>query len=105
MKNAIVTGGSRGIGAAIVKMLAENGYNVVLNYNKSFDEAMKIKNEFDNVEFFKADVSNFDEDVNLVNFAISRFGNVDLLVNNAGCDIFRHNSRYFDRRFRQNFKN
>lgn len=87
-KCAIVTGGSRGIGAEIVRELAKNDYNVVLNYNNSFVDAMKIKSAFDNVSVFKADVSNFGEDINLVNFAISKFGKVDLLVNNAGCDAF-----------------
>ena len=45
MKTVIVTGGSRGIGAAIVKELALKKYNVVLNYNKSEKEAEKIIEE------------------------------------------------------------
>ena len=56
-KTAIVTGGSRGIGAAIVHMLVQEGYNVVINYNKSEQEAKKIKEEFTSkgccVETFK----------------------------------------------------
>ena len=45
MKTVIVTGGSRGIGAAIVKELAKNNYNVVLNYNNSAETAKQIQNE------------------------------------------------------------
>ena len=60
-KTIIVTGASRGIGAAIVKMLAKEDYNIVLNYNKSEEIAKKIQEEFTkqgkNVEIFKADVS------------------------------------------------
>ena len=55
---AIVTGGAKGIGATIVEKLAQNGYTVILNYNKSVNEAEAIKNEFNNVYTFKADVSN-----------------------------------------------
>jgi NAD(P)-dependent dehydrogenase (short-subunit alcohol dehydrogenase family) len=46
MKNIIVTGGSRGIGAAIVRRFAKEGNRVILNYNKSEIEAEKIKQEF-----------------------------------------------------------
>jgi len=65
MKTAIVTGGSRGIGAAIVKMLAEEGYNVIINYNRSEEIAKRMKEEFTSkgysVETFQADVSKREE--------------------------------------------
>ena len=87
-KTAIVTGGSRGIGAAIVKMLAEEGYNVVLNYNKSEEIAKKMKEEFTKngyyVEIFKADVSKREEVKELVKFTLDKFNSIDVLVNNAG---------------------
>lgn len=87
-KTAIVTGGSRGIGAAIVKMLVEKGYNVVINYNKSVQEAKKMKEEFTSrgyiVEIFKADVSKREEVKKIVEFTIEKFKNIDVLVNNAG---------------------
>ena len=88
-KIAIVTGSSRGIGAEIVKTLSQKGYNVVLNYNKSKDLAKKIANDFSNVYTFKADVSNYDEVKNLINFTINKFGKIDLLVNNAGIDLVK----------------
>lgn len=88
IKNAIVTGGSRGIGASIVKMLAEEGYNVILNYNKSEELAKQIQKECTekgyNVEIYKANVSKREEARNLVEFAINKFKNIDVLVNNAG---------------------
>ena len=88
MKTAIVTGSSRGIGAEIVRMLAENGYSVMLNYNKSEDQAKHIKDELlekgYNVEIFKADVSKREEVKNLVDFTIEKFNKIDVLINNAG---------------------
>lgn len=88
-KVAIVTGGSRGIGASIVKKLAQNGYIVVLNYNKSEKEAKEIENKFDNVYAYKTDISNYDEVKALVDFTINKFGKIDLLVNNAGIDLIK----------------
>lgn len=88
MKTVIVTGGSRGIGAAIVKELAEENYNIVLNYNKSEEAAKQIQEELKekgiNIEIFKADVSKREEVRDLVQFAIDKFNNIDVLINNAG---------------------
>ena len=88
-KVAIVTGGSKGIGASIVKKLAQNRYIVVLNYNKSEKEAKEIENKFDNVYVFKADISNYDEVKALVDFTINKFKKIDLLINNAGIDLIK----------------
>lgn len=87
-KAIIVTGGSRGIGAAIVSLLAKENYNIVLNYNKSEEIAKKMQEEFTNlgktVEIFKADVSKREEVKKLVDFTIKKFGKIDVLINNAG---------------------
>lgn len=87
-KTAIVTGGSRGIGASIVNNLVKKGYNVVLNYNKSEEIAKKMKEEFTSngysVEIFKADVSKREEATKLVKFTLEKFGEIDILINNAG---------------------
>lgn len=87
-KVAVVTGGSRGIGASIVKELANSGYKIVLNYNKSEEKAEQIKNELIKsgkiVEIFKADIRKKDEVKALIDFTVSKFGTIDILVNNAG---------------------
>lgn len=84
MKNVLVTGGSRGIGKAIVEKFASEGYNVILNYNKSYEQAKAIEDAYKNVKIFKADVSNKKEVQAMIDFAESAFGNIDILVNNAG---------------------
>lgn len=88
MKTVIVTGGSKGIGAAIVKELAKENYNLVLNYNNSESAAKKIQNELKekgiNIEIFKADVSKREEVKALVQFTLDKFKNIDVLINNAG---------------------
>lgn len=87
-KTIIVTGASRGIGAAIVKILAKEDYNIVLNYNKSEEIAKKLQEEFTkqgkNVEIFKADVSKREEVKKLIEFTINKFKKIDVLINNAG---------------------
>ena len=87
-KVVIVTGGSRGIGASIVKELANSGYNVVLNYNKSEDAAKQIKEELissgKTVDIYKADIRNREEVKSLIEFTIKKYGKIDVLINNAG---------------------
>ena len=88
MKTVIVTGGSSGIGKAIVYAFANAGYNVILNYNKSEQSAKAIINDLKDcngiVEMFRADVSNKEEVEAMVEYATHEFGGVDVLVNNAG---------------------
>lgn len=87
-KVIIVTGGSRGIGAAIVKHLATLGNTVILNYNKSEDCAKNVEKELEEkgftVDIFKADVSKKEEAVSLIDYALKKYGKIDVLVNNAG---------------------
>ena len=85
-KVAIVSGGSRGIGASIVETLASSGFDVVLNYRFSANKANDIASKFSNVVTFQADVSDHAQVKSLVDFTISKFGRIDLLVNNAGID-------------------
>ena len=86
-KVAIVTGGTRGIGKAICYELAKNGIKVVVNYKKSDELANKIQEELgDMVRIYKADVSNREEVKGLVKFTLKEFGNIDILINNAGID-------------------
>ena len=79
-KTVLVTGGSRGIGKAIVTKFAEAGYNVILNYNKSESSAMEIVKGHDNIKIFKADISNRKEVHELFEFARETF--------KSGIDIY-----------------
>ena len=87
-KVIIVTGGSRGIGKEIVTSLANEGFCVILNYNKSEKEAIKIKEKLiknrKKIEIFKADVSKQEDVKKLVEFTIKKYGKIDVLINNAG---------------------
>lgn len=87
-KTAIVTGGSRGIGRSISENLAREGYNVVINYRSSEQNAEELKerllSEGFSVDIFRADVSVACEAESLIEFAKMRFGGLDVLVNNAG---------------------
>lgn len=87
-KTALVTGASRGIGRAIATLFAKNGYNVVINYNKSEEKAKELyeilTNEGLDVRIFRADVSKKEEANALVNYTIGQFENIDVLINNAG---------------------
>jgi acetoacetyl-CoA reductase len=87
-KVAIVTGGSRGIGAAIALELAKNGAKVVINYNTRKELADKVVaeiNEFGGEAYaLQADVSDSNESAYLVQETINHYGQLDILINNAG---------------------
>ena len=83
MKTLLITGASKGIGEQIARAFFANGYNVIINYNKSEERALKLANELNTVAF-KADVSDVEQARALVDFAYSKFGKIDVLVNNAG---------------------
>src|ERR1700739_3740197 len=87
-KAALITGGSRGIGAAAVKLFAQAGADVVFNYNKARDAADQVQQEAGKhgtrVEAFKADVGRHADNRKLVDFTISRLGRLDIVVANAG---------------------
>lgn len=91
MKTVLVTGASRGIGREITKKFAQNGYNVVINYNKSEKDAKTLAQELQQYNVVtmlaKADVSNEKDVQKMVNNAIKMFGNIDVLVNNAGISL------------------
>ena len=85
---AIVTGASRGIGAAIARLLAARGAHVIINHRASPEGAEAVAAEIraagGDARVFQADVSRTNEAQALIKFAISEFGRLDILVNNAG---------------------
>ena len=87
-KNALVTGASRGIGRSIALQLAEDGYNVAVNYAGSKDKAEAVVDEIKakGVDSFaiQANVAKGDEVKTMVKEVVSQFGSIDVLVNNAG---------------------
>ena len=87
-KVAIVTGGSRGIGRAIVEDLARKGIKVIANYNQSEEKAKGLKENLEKenifIDIFKADVSKRKEAKDMIEYVIKKYGKIDILINNAG---------------------
>lgn len=84
----MITGATRGIGKQIALTLANEGYNIVLNYRTENDELKQLKNEIEskNVKCLavQGDVTNFEDCKQMIESAIKEFGKIDVLVNNAG---------------------
>lgn len=87
-KVAIVTGGSRGIGAGIVKKFAEQGASVAFTYRSSEEQANQLIEETSvygtKVQGFKSDASSLEQTTKLIANVLEVFGKIDILVNNAG---------------------
>jgi len=87
-KAALITGGSRGIGAATVKLFAQAGADVVFSYHRSRDAARQVEQEArkhgTRVECFRADLSRVRNAEKLVKLAVQCLGRLDILVANAG---------------------
>ena len=87
-KVAMITGATRGIGKQIALTLANEGYNIVLNYRTENDELKQLKNEIESKKIkcltVQGDVTNFEDCKQMIESAIKEFGKVDVLVNNAG---------------------
>jgi 3-oxoacyl-[acyl-carrier protein] reductase len=87
-KLALVTGGSRGIGAACARRLATQGADVAISYVKSSDKAATVVDELTSLGVqaaaFQADQAHHDEVVRMVGEVAERFGHIDILVSSAG---------------------
>ena len=86
-KLALITGGTRGIGKQIALTFAKEGYNIAINYRTENDDLKKTKKEVEanNVKCFAVqDVTNFKDCEQFVKQIVEEFGNIDVLVNNAG---------------------
>ncbi|MGO3018737.1 MAG: elongation factor P 5-aminopentanone reductase [Anaerococcus sp.] len=91
MKTVLITGASRGIGAAIAKKLNDK-YKIVINYNKSKEAALKLLENLRKTNPYViaigADVSKEADVEKMFNIAEENFGHVDILINNAGISYF-----------------
>ena len=87
-KVAMITGATRGIGKQIALTLANEGYNIVLNYRTENDELKQLKNEIESKKVkcltVQGDVTNFEDCKQMIESAIKEFGKIDVLINNAG---------------------
>ena len=111
-KTVFVTGGSRGIGKEVALKFAENGYNVVINYVSSKTDVEELKSEFESkgvkALVMQADVTDKEAIEEVVKKAIEEFGNIDVLVNNAGITrdnlLMRMREEEFDKVIKINLK-
>lgn len=87
-KVALITGATRGIGKQISLTLAKEGYDIALNYRKENSELEDLKKEIENLNVkclpIKGDVSSYEDCENMTKQVIEKFGQIDVLVNNAG---------------------
>ena len=87
-KVALITGGSRGIGKAIAIKFAQEGYDIVVNYRSESENLDEVKNDLSKfntkVMFVNGDVTDFNRWGEIAKEVIEKFGNIDVLVNNAG---------------------
>ncbi|MBP9794192.1 MAG: 3-oxoacyl-[acyl-carrier-protein] reductase [Flavobacterium sp.] len=87
-KVAIITGASRGIGKGIAEVFAKNGANVAFTYSSSAESAMALENELTalgiKAKGYKSNAADFNEAQKLVDDVLVDFGNIDILINNAG---------------------
>ncbi len=106
-KVAIISGASKGIGAAIAEKLAEDGASVVVNYAKSGKQAeavvSRITAKGGKAKAIQADVSRPAEARKLVDAAVAEFGKLDILVNNAGVFEFLPLSSVHEEHFNRQF--
>ncbi len=87
-KTTIITGASRGIGSGIAKIFAQNGSNVAFTYSSSVESAMALEAELAQMgviaKGYQSNAANFEEAQQLIENVLEHFGNIDILINNAG---------------------
>lgn len=111
-KTILITGGSRGIGKGIVKVLIENGANVAFTYASSASPALELSEKLNSSKTkcisYKSDASVFSDCEKLIENVINDFGNIDVLINNAGITkdnlLMRMSEEDYDRVMEVNMK-
>ena len=111
-KVAIITGASRGIGSGIAKVFAEQGANVAFTYSSSVASAMTLENELNalgiKAKGYKSNAADFNEAQQLADDVMAEFGNIDILINNAGITkdnlLMRMSEEDFDKVIEINLK-
>lgn len=111
-KVTLVTGGSRGIGAAMVRIFAEHGAQVAFTYHSSEEKANAIAEELkamgSNAKAYRSDASSYQESEVLIKQVLEDYGRIDVLVNNAGITrdnlIMRMSEEQWDEVIQTNLK-
>lgn len=103
-KKSVLITGSTGLAESIIKIYARNNYNIVMTYNTHEIEAKALEDEIKNkynvtVLCIKCDISIEDDIINLKNKVIEKFGNIDVLINNASISI----DTTFEEKTKENF--
>lgn len=111
-KNVLITGASRGIGKGIAEVFAKHGANVAFTYSSSVEAADQLEKQLENlgirVKGYKSDAADFNEAEELVKKVLEDFGNIDVLINNAGITkdnlLMRMSEADFDKVIEVNLK-
>ena len=111
-KNAIITGGSRGIGKGIAEVFAKHGANVAFTYNSSSQSAEELAKELESLgikaKAYQSNAASFKESQELVDKVVEDFGSIDIVVNNAGITkdnlLMRMSEEDFDKVIEVNLK-
>ncbi|MFV8282087.1 3-oxoacyl-[acyl-carrier-protein] reductase [Christiangramia marina] len=111
-KNAIITGGSRGIGKGIAQVFAEHGANVAFTYNSSAQSAEDLAKELEakgvKAKAYQSNAASFEEAQKLIDDVNAEFGSIDIVINNAGITkdnlLMRMSEADFDKVIEVNLK-
>ncbi|MGN1379377.1 MAG: SDR family NAD(P)-dependent oxidoreductase [Bacilli bacterium] len=102
-KVVLITGASRGIGAACAIVFAKNGYNIIINYLNSEKQAVSLKENIINnynvkCDIFKCDISKEEEVLKMLEFVKTKYKQIDVLINNAAIsnDMFIEDKKTID---------